>query len=52
MELRDGRYSRNAFATKLRQLLAFRGVDIDEAVHVSDAETLDVILRELLPLGT
>jgi len=50
MKLGHRRHSRNALAAQLRQLLAFCGVDIDEAVHVADAEALDVVLGVLLPL--
>lgn len=50
MELRDRRHGRDAIATQLRQLLPFRGVDVDEAVHVPDAEALDAVAGMLLPL--
>jgi|TARA_R110002003_G_scaffold63_7_gene5851 hypothetical protein len=40
----------DAFASKLRQLLAFGGVNVDEAVHIANAESLYAILRILLPL--
>jgi len=50
MKLRNRRHSRNPLAPQLRQLLALCCVDIDEAVHVADAEALDVVLGVLLPL--
>lgn len=50
MELRDRRHGRDAIATQLSQLLPFRGVDVDEAVHVPDAEALDAVAGMLLPL--
>jgi hypothetical protein len=50
MEFGHRWHCRNTFASKLRQLLAFRGVNIDEAVHVANAEPLNAILRKLLPL--
>jgi hypothetical protein len=52
MELRHGRDSGNAFASKLRQLLSFGGVYVHEAIHVADAEALDAVLGKLLPLGS
>lgn len=37
---------------ELRHLIAAGSVDIDEAIHVGDAEALNVRLRVLLPLRT
>jgi hypothetical protein len=39
-------------APKLSQLVSTGTVDIDETIHVSNTEALDVGLRILLPLGT
>lgn len=50
MELRDRRHGGDAVATQLGQLLPFRRVDVDEAVHVPDTEALDAVARTLLPL--
>jgi hypothetical protein len=52
MELCNSRHRRDAITTELRQLLAFRGVDVHEAVHVSNTEALYIVLRGLLPLGS
>jgi hypothetical protein len=52
MKHRNSGNSRDTLSTKLRQLLPFRGVDVDEAIHVADAETLDVVARCELPLRT
>ena len=52
MKLGHRRHRSDAFASKLRQLLAFSGVNIDEAVHIADAKALNTVLRELLPLGS
>ena len=46
------RNSSNSFTTKLSQLIAGAAVDINEAVHVTDTESLDVGLGIHLPLGT
>ena len=35
--------SRDAISAQLRELFAFRGVDVDKAVHVPDAEPLHVV---------
>lgn len=51
MELGDRGHGRDAFTAQLRQLLALGRVDVDEAVHVADAEALDAVAGELLPLG-
>ena len=51
MELRHGRYGGDTIATQLRQLFAGSGVDVDEAVHVADAEALDGVSGTELPLG-
>ena len=50
VELSDGRDGGDALATQLRQLVPARGVDVDEAVHVTYAEALYPILRLQLPL--
>lgn len=52
MEFGYCRHSGNTLATQLRQLLSLAGVYIDKAVHVADAEALDVVAGELLPLGS
>jgi hypothetical protein len=52
MELGNCRYCCNAVSPKLRQLLPFGCVYVDEAVHVADAESLHAVLGELLPLGS
>jgi len=52
MELCYSRHSRNPTPTQLRKLLAFRRVDIDEAVHVPDAKPLHPVRGLQLPLGT
>lgn len=51
MENSHGRHGGDALTIKLGELVARRAVDVDEAVHVSDAEALDGGLRVLLPLG-
>ena len=43
MELRHRGDRRDAIAAQLRELFAFRGVDVDKAVHVPDAEPLHVV---------
>lgn len=50
MKLRHRRHSRDALAPQLSQLLSFRRVDVDEAVHVADAEALDGVRGVELPL--
>lgn len=50
MELRNSRHSSDAITPELGQLLPLGGVDIDEAVHVADAEPVDVVPRVELPL--
>jgi hypothetical protein len=52
MEFGHRRHRRNALPTELRQLLAFSSVDIDEAIHIADAEALNAVLGKLLPLGS
>lgn len=52
MELRDGRHSADALAAELGDLLPFARVDVDEAIHVADAEALDAVLRLQLPLSS
>lgn len=44
------RNSRDTIAAKLGKLIPRTTVNIDEAVHVSNAEALDVRLRVQLPL--
>lgn len=51
MELRNGRDGGDAFAAELGQLFALGRVDVDEAVHVADAEPLHVVRGTELPLG-
>lgn len=51
VELRNSRHSRDIGASKLRNLDAVASVDIDKAVHVTNAQTLDTVLRLLMPLG-
>ena len=46
------RNSSDPIATKLGQLIAGAAVNIDEAVHVTDTESLDVGLGVHLPLRT
>ena len=41
----------DTITTELGQLIAVGAVDVDEAVHVSDAEALDGGLGGCLPLG-
>ena len=50
VELCDGGDSSDAIATQLRKLLTLGCVDVDEAVHVADAEALHAVLWLLLPL--
>jgi len=50
MELCNCWHRSDAIPTQLRQLLALCGININESVHVADAEPLHAILRELLPL--
>ena len=52
MELCDGGNGCDAVAAQLRQLDAGRGVDVDEAVHVADAEALHAVSGGEMPLGT
>jgi hypothetical protein len=52
MEDSYGRYSRNALSSQLGQLLSLHGVDIDETVHISNAEALDIVTGSELPLRT
>jgi hypothetical protein len=51
MKLRHGRHRRDALPSQLCQLLPFGCVNVDEAVHVADAETLDRVWGVKLPLG-
>jgi hypothetical protein len=48
---RHSRDSGDALAIKLGELVTRGTVDVDEAVHISDAETLNGRLWVLLPLG-
>lgn len=50
MELRNSRHRSDAIAAELGQLLSLGSVNVDEAVHVADAEPVDVVLRAELPL--
>ena len=52
VELGHGRHGTNACAAELGQLVAVRGVNIDEAVHVADTEAVDRIRGVELPLGS
>jgi hypothetical protein len=52
MEFGYSRHRSNAFTSQLRQLFAFRSVQVNETVHVTDAKALNAILRKLLPLGS
>lgn len=52
MEFGYRRHSGDALATQLRQLLSLACIHVDKAVHVADAEALDVVAGELLPLGS
>lgn len=53
VELRHGRHGGDgALAAELRQLRPVRGVDVDEAVHVADAEAVDGVRGVEVPLGT
>jgi len=49
--LRHGRHRRDALPSQVCQLLSFGCVNVDEAVHVADAETLDRVWGVELPLG-
>jgi len=51
MKHRHGRHSRDTRTPELGELPALGGVDVDEAVHVADAETLDRGWGVELPLG-
>jgi hypothetical protein len=51
MELCYRRYSCDSIATELCQLRAVGGIDVDEAVHVADAEALNIVGGEELPLS-
>lgn len=51
MELRHGGDGGDGVAAELGQLVAAGGVDVDEAVHVADAEALDRGRGVELPLG-
>lgn len=50
MKLRNGRHGRDAFTAQLSELFSLGGVDIDETIHVADAEFLDAVWRMELPL--
>jgi hypothetical protein len=50
MKLCDRRHSRDPLAPELRQLFPFCGVDIHEAIHITNAEPIDAVLGRLLPL--
>lgn len=52
MELSDGGHGGDALAPELRELFPLGRVDVDETVHIADAETLDVVLGLGLPLGS
>jgi hypothetical protein len=50
METRHCWHGGDAVASELRKLLTLCCVNVDKAVHVADAETLDTILGVFLPL--
>lgn len=50
VELGDGRHGRDVIAAQLGQLVTSRGVDVDEAVHITDAEALHPVRGRKLPL--
>lgn len=52
MEDSDCRHGSDAISAELGKLITRTTVDIHEAVHVADAEALNVRLGVLLPLGT
>lgn len=52
MKLCNRRHSSDTIAPELSYLMAFSRVDVDEAVHVSDDEFLDIVLGAGLPLGS
>lgn len=52
MKLRNGRNGGDPPTTELGELVAVRGIDVDETVHVSDTEALDGIGGLALPLGS
>ena len=52
MKLGDSRYRSNAITSQLSELLALGRVDVDKAIHISNAEALNAIARTLLPLST
>lgn len=50
MKLRNTGNSSDPLPTELSDLLSFCGKDVHEAVHIAYAESLDSVLRALLPL--
>ena len=50
MKLRNSRHSSDPISSKLRDLLSLGSKDINEAIHVADAESLYAVLGLLLPL--
>lgn len=52
MEDSHSRDSGNTVTSQLRELLPISTIYVDKAVHVSNAEALDGVLRRELPLGT
>jgi hypothetical protein len=52
VKLCNSRHRRDTLAPQLSQLLSFRRVNINETIHIANAEALDVVLRRLLPLGS
>ena len=50
MKLRNSRHGRDALAAQLSQLLPLGGINVDEAVHVADAESLHAVRGMELPL--
>lgn len=50
MELRHRRNSSNTITSELSQLLSIACIHVDEAIHISDDEALDVVRGLELPL--
>lgn len=50
MKLRNTRYSSDTFTSQLSKLLAIRSIHINESIHVSNDEALDVVGGLELPL--
>ena len=52
MKLSHGRHGSDTVSSKLSELLAARGVDVDETIHVAYAETMDGVWGMALPLSS